>query len=325
MSNTTQKIQRKTDCLSIKEWDPESIMYSQPKKSKLGKDIYLSSLQLNSKISIQTPPMKCWGISDYEDKDTGISSGRFTMSLSFPSENYSNEDTEMFKTKIQKMQAKILKDAYENRVSWFGDDELTQDVIKSKMYSILKYPKVKDEKGAPTKKSDMTKPPSLSLKVPNYNNVWNIEVYDMDKNRLFPTEIKDQMPSDFVPKGSTVITKIQCGGIWTGDKAWGVKWNLVLCFVKPNEQLNLFDISSIELPKIESADEEKLTLGTPVPPTTTFEKAVVKAEPVVIDTNVEDSDPDDDDEDEVVVKPAPVVEEEAPKVIKKKMVVKKKV
>lgn len=323
--------QKKSDCLTVESWDPKAVLFQQPKKSKLGKDINLISTQLNSKLTLQTPLMKTWGIADFVDPDTGVSSGRFNMSLNFPNEGYSTKEADDFKNKLQTLQNLILEKGYENRLAWFGDDDMSMDVIKSKMYSMLKYPKIKDDKGQPTKKSDLSKPPTLSLKVSNFDNVWRCEIYDMQKNRLFPSDNKDQSPCDFVTKGSEVIAKINCGGIWTGDKAWGIKWNLILCFVKPSEQYNLYDTSSIVLPSISASPVKKA------------EPKAIAAAPAVVDTLVEDS----DNEEEPVAPPAkaapapvkvepepePVVEEArepepvateeeeaAPKVIKKKIV-----
>ena len=326
---------KKSDCLSVEAWNPKQTIFAQPKKSKLGKDINLISTQINSKLTLQSPLMKTWGIADFVDPDTGVSSGRFNMSLNFPNEGYTTPETDMFKDKLQELQNIILDEAFKNRLSWFGDDEMSLDVIKSKMYNILKYPKIKDEKGQPTKKSDYSKAPTLSLKVSNYDNVWRCEVYDMNKNRIFPTDNKDQAPYDFVTKGSEVIAKIQCGGIWTGDKAWGVKWNMVLCFVKPSEQYNPFSIANIELPVLgEKTTAVPAAKSTPV------------VKPAPVETYVEDSEEEDDEppakpiqqqeppvvikQEEVLVPPTPVVEENdeevaaVPKtVVKKKVVVKK--
>ena len=332
---------KKSDCLSVEAWNPKQTIFAQPKKSKLGKDINLISTQINSKLTLQSPLMKTWGIADFVDPDTGVSSGRFTMSLNFPNEGYTTPETDSFKTKLQELQNIILDEAFKNRLAWFGDDEMSLDVIKSKMYNILKYPKIKDEKGQPTKKSDYSKAPTLSLKVPNYDGVWRCEIYDMNKIRIFPTDNKDQAPYDFVTKGSEVITKLQCGGIWTGDKAWGVKWNLVLCFVKPSEQYNPFSIANIELPVLgEKAPPAPVPVATPVVSTPPVPQSVAKAPPAPVETYVEDSEDEAEPEAPVVpvavVAPTPVVvpvqeeeveEEEAsaPKttVVKKKVVVKK--
>ena len=131
--------QKKSDCLTVEAWDPKAVLFQQPKKSKLGKDINVISAQLNSKLTLQSPLMKTWGIADFVDPDTGVSSGRFNMSLNFPNEGYSTKEADEFKTKLQTLQNLILEKAFENRLAWFGDDDMSLDVIKSKMYSILKY------------------------------------------------------------------------------------------------------------------------------------------------------------------------------------------
>jgi hypothetical protein len=197
------------------------------------------------------------------------------MNLNFQNSDYSTPEQEIFKEKMIRLENQILDDAFANRVKWFDDDDLSREVIKSKFYPIIKYPKVKGPDGKPTKKLDMSKPPSVGLKVTNYDNKWGCEVYDMEKNKLFPNDDPVKTPCDYVQKKCQVIAKFQVSAIWTGDKAWGVKLALVLCFVQPNEDVSQFDVSDIALPMVpkpaknanslpddeDEADEEDEELG----------------------------------------------------------------
>lgn len=313
---------KKSDFLTVETFNPTAVGYSQARPNKLmGKDIYINSTQTKGKLFLLSPLMTTWGISSFTDPETGIESGRYSMNLNFQNSDYSTPEQELFKEKMIKLENQILDDAYANRAKWFDDDDLSREVIKSKFYPIVKYPKVKGPDGKPTKKLDMSKPPSVGLKVTNYDNKWGCEVYDMEKNKLFPSEDPVKTPCDFVQKKSQVIAKFQVSAIWTGDKAWGVKIALVLCFVQPSEDVSQFDVSDIALPMVPKPvknanslpdDEEAEEHATPAP-----------AAPAKPDTFVEDS---DDEEAHLEEKAAPVPEPEPEPVAAapKKKVIKKK-
>ena len=126
---------------------------------------------------------------------------------------------------------------------WWGE-QLEQGILKHTFFPVLKYPKVKG-----TKKSDLTKSPSISAKVPYYerDGRWNVEIYDVNRNLLFPCENEELTPAHFVPKLSNVACVIQCGGIWIGGKGWGLTWKLVQCVVKPKEVASVFGTCHINL------------------------------------------------------------------------------
>ena len=92
--------QKKSDCLTVEAWDPKAVLFQQPKKSKLGKDINVISAQLNSKLTLQSPLMKTWGIADFVDEKTGESDGKFSMSLNFPNSDYGTPSTTEFLEKM---------------------------------------------------------------------------------------------------------------------------------------------------------------------------------------------------------------------------------
>ena len=299
---TNSAASAKKDFLEISNWNPQSVIMMQPKISKVGFDINIMSSQLSGRLNLLTPYMKTWGIQDFVDPSSGVSSGKFNMVLRFPNENYGSDETTQFLEKLQKLEETILDAAYENRAVWFGDEDTTRDVIKSKYFSMLKYQKLKDANGKILKKLDFSKPPTFKIKVPYYKNKetgiekWNCQIYDSSKKLLFPAEDSVQTPVNFVTTNSDVKCKISCASIWVGEKAWGVQWSLMLCFVKPKEVYNRFDISTIDL-----GDEDKV------------ETATAKEEfskPYVNPTHALDSDDDDDDEEIITTLPAESKEEE---------------
>jgi hypothetical protein len=167
---------------------------------------------------------------------------------------------------------------------------MSKDILKHMFFPSLKYPK--DPK---TKKTDFTKSPNLSAKVVNYGDKWNVDIYDTQYNRLFPCDNPDVTPMDLVPKLSKVNAILECGGFWIGGKGWGITWKLVECVVKPRDQYKStgrcrIKLSESDIAKFDAPEEEE-----PVIPVKTVKP------PVVVDTQVEDSDNDE---------PAPAEEEE---------------
>jgi hypothetical protein len=306
-------------CVTVEKWDPYANDYSQPKPNKLqGKNVYINNTQIRSNLVLQTPLMRTWGISMFVD-EAGEAKGGYSMSLIFDNEQYETEETAAFKKKLQQFEEEIVCKAYENRMAWFGDDDITLDTIRTGFYPILKYPKLKDAKGKPTKKKDMSKPPTFKIRVNNYEDKWQCRVYDTNLQPLFVPEDKDSSPIDFVPKGSMVITKIKCDGIWTGSgTSWGIKWNLQVAVVQPIEKRNQDPYNVMDM------DTSKFTALTTATVKVSGEE-VIKAEESINSTHVEDSDDEKVNPvvDEELSSPTPV--EVVPPVVTevKKKVVKK--
>jgi hypothetical protein len=300
--------------LDVNAWVPSSFKFMPPKvNDKGGKSISVISTQSNRSVTVVTPMMTTWGISDFVDPQTGESDGKFQMSITFPSEGYSNANTELFLDNMKKFEAAIIDAAAKNSELWWGE-QLDMGILKHTFFPTLKYPKVKG-----TKKADLTKMPNINAKVPFYEkeNKWNVEIYDTTGNLVFPCENEELTPSHFVPRLSSAACVIQCGGIWIGGKGWGVTWKLIQAVVKPKEVMSVFGkchikLSDADLSAIDKNDDSE-------EPTASASVAAA-----VISTQVEDSDEEDDEpapapvvEKPVVVAPVVVAPAPAPVVVKK--------
>lgn len=317
--------------LSVNEWNPSLIKFMQPKVNERGgKSINIISGQTNRSLHISTPLLVTWGISDFVDEKTGESDGKYSMSLSFPNDDYATTSTRDFLQKLKDFENMILDAAVKNSESWWGE-EMSREVCKHTFFPFLKYSKNKD-----TKKIDLSKPPSIRAKVPYYDNRWGVEIYDIRSNMLFPCDNANLTPIDFIPKMSSVACVLQCGGIWIGGKGWGLTWKLIQCVVKPKEVVSVYgkchiqlsneDKDAIDKQQVNDGEdvEAPASVATPAPIPA---PAPAPAPAQVVNTVVNDS----DDEQEpatasapapaVVSTPAPVSEEAAAPV--KKTVVKK--
>jgi hypothetical protein len=304
MSSTTPLV------LSVNDWVPSSVKYMQPKvNDRGGKSINMVSKQTNRSLHISTPLMMTWGIADFVD-EKGESDGKFSMSLNFPNSEYSTKATNDFLQKLKDFENQILDDAVTNSELWWGE-EMSREVAKHTFFPFLKYSKNKD-----TKKIDLSKPPSIRAKVPNYNGKWGVEIYDTQSNLLFPCDNQNVTPLDFVPKQSNVACVLQCGGIWIGGKGWGLTWKLIQCIVKPREVVSVYGKCQIKLSDEERTTIEKQELKDDVDLESEPEPETVFQKPAPVSTEV----PDSDNEEEDAAAPEPVVEEPKPvvkKVVKK--------
>ena len=302
--------------LDVNAWVPEAIRFTPPKvNDKQGKSINIISNQTGRGLHISSPLLTTWGISDFVDQATGVSDGKFSISLTFPNEEYANKNSNMFLEKIKAFEGAILNEAVKNSELWWGE-KLTLDILKYSFFPIVKYPKIKG-----TKKSDMSKSPTISAKVPFYEkeNRWNVELYDTQGNLIFPCENDELTPAHFVPKLSNVACVLQCGGIWIGGKGWGVTWKLVQAVVKPKEVVSVFGKCHIKL-----SDEDMETINNHDVEADT-EASEIPAPVAVSNTMVEDSDEEEEAKPEpkpvVVAKPEPVedvaVVEPVKKIVKK--------
>jgi len=275
-----------------------------------GKAISIISNQTGRSLHISTPMMTTWGINDFTDPATGVSDGKFNISLSFPNDQYKTEKTDLFLEKMRQLEQAMLDAAVVNSETWFGKKK-SRELVEDSFYPILKFPKDKV-----SKQIDKTKMPGISAKVPFYEKEgkWNVEIYDTKGELQFPNANEELEPAHFVPKLSTCAAVLQCGGIWIGGKGWGVTWKLVQAVVKPKMVETVFGRCQIKLDDeeqkaIENHDVEEAqeVENIPAPLTATHLNPVVQ-------TQV----PDSDEETEkpapapvvkkVVKAPAPVVE-----------------
>jgi len=304
----------------------ENIMYSAPKASGAQGAKTVNILNKNTKtyLTLSTPLMLTWGASDFIDEKTGEGDGKFSLSLQFPSEEYSNEDTTAFLRNMRAFEDKIKADALIYSKEWFGKVQKNAEVIDALWTPMLKYPKDKL-----TGDYDHNKKPTLKIKLPQWEGVWKTEIYDEEYNKLYPSvENVNVTPVDFLKKGTNISCLIQFAGLWFINGKFSASWKLVQAVVqKPKESLQ-----GRCFIKLKSSDKEKLQKQT-----VTDSDVVVSDH--VTSTVVDDSDEEDEpqvftmeeqplvveESKESVAEPVAAAAEEESKTVVKKKIIKKKV
>jgi hypothetical protein len=272
-------------------------MYSAPKAHESGgKVVNLMNKSSKEAIALSTPLILTWGAQEGLDQ-AKKPTGKFTMSLQFPTMEYSNPDLENFLKSMKALEAKVKADAITYSKEWFGKTITNPEIIDEKFNIMLRHPKVKG-----SEELDLAKPPTLTVKLPCWKGVWKSEIYDEDGEPVFISgKVNNQLsPLDFIKKQTQVACVIQCGGIWFVNGKFSITWNLKQAVVqKPKESME-----GKCLIKLKTADKEVL------------KKQVV--EEIEEDDHISSAIVDDSDEEEehvpisVFVPPVVVEEEKKP-------------
>ena len=195
-----------------------------------GKSVGILNAATNSVLNIQTPLMLTWGVNENTDKKTGEVQS-YSLALQFPSDEYMTPNVSKFFAAMQQFEAKIKRDAIANSKEWFGK-AMSAEVIGAIFNPVLSY-----SKNPATGEPDLSKNPTLRIKLPFYDGEWKgIEIYDSDSNALFPSS-DGKNPKDIITKGSDVALIITCGGLWFAGGSFGVTWRLVQAVLKPKPSL----------------------------------------------------------------------------------------
>lgn len=282
--------------------------YAAVKSNKSGgKSVGIQSTKDNKVLHLTTPLMMTWGVSPYENKQTGKIES-YDMSLQFPRQqdaNY-NDDTAGFLEAMKEYEARIKRDAIANSKDWFGKAKMTEAVVDALFTPMLRYPKDQS-----TGESDYTRSPSLRIKLPYYDEAFKMEIYNKESDPLFPDPGKpDITPVDLIQKTQNVALVIQSGGIWFANGKFGTTWRVVQAVVEPKAAINGTKTCHVKLNA-----SAKATLQAD---REAHKDEQVGSETAVAATTVESS----DEEEAPAPAPEPVQESAAPK---KKIIRKKKV
>ena len=207
--------------------------YTKPKVNSVGgRSVGIVNAKTSTVLNLSSPLMLTWGVQDFTDDKTGKIS--YDLALQFPNEGFETPATMKFLANMAVFEKKIKEDAIANSKEWFSKPKMTSDAVDALWTPVLKYPKNKD-----TLESDMTRAPTLKVKLPFWDNTWKeLELYGVDMSPIFPDPMNPALsPKDLIAKGSHIAVSIQCGGIWFANGKFGVTWKLFQAIVKPKMSL----------------------------------------------------------------------------------------
>ena len=192
-----------------------------------GKSVGIYNTQTGQSLFVGTPLLMTWGLQQYVDEKTGKVS--YEMSLQFPDDDRATDETRAFLKSMAEFEAKLKADALTNSKDWFAKPKMTPDAVDALFTPILKYPTDKA-----TCEKDMSKKPTMRIKVPFWQGKWEgVEIYNTDGSCMFPCTDPNVSPMDIITKLSYMKTMIQCGGLWFANGKFGITWRFVQGMIQP--------------------------------------------------------------------------------------------
>jgi len=260
----TTKMNSESTVINATQFNPaKDVKFTKPKVNKSGgKSVGILNSK-NSVVLLSTPVIYTWGMNEFVDEASGRKS--YDLNIQFPNESYPNEQNSKFLENMLAFQNKIKQDAMNNSVEWFNKprSKFSAEVADALFHPILKYPKDKN-----TGEPDVTKAPTMKIKVDFYDGDFKCEIYDMNRTLLFPNKnsATPMSPMEFIPKGINVALVIKCGGLWFANGKFGCTWKLLQAAVKPKASLKgmcLIQMNN-EGGEKEGGDEQEQHYSTPV-------------------------------------------------------------
>jgi hypothetical protein len=210
----------------------KDVKYTKPKVNPSGgKSIGVLNAHSNKSLYLSTPLMMTWGAQKFVDDKTGKVS--YSMSLQFPGDQYRTDATDKMLKALIEFEKKIKADALKYSKEWLNKAKTSEEVIDALFHPMLKYPKDKN-----TGEPDMTRSPTLNVKIGCWDNKFNCEIFDTEGRLLFPSEdTPDVGPIELMPKQMNLATVLQCGGLWFANGKFGCTWKLFQSVVKPRANM----------------------------------------------------------------------------------------
>ena len=229
----------------------EVFSYSPPKAhASGGKVVNLYNKYSKESLTLSTPLILTWGAQEGQDQQKNPT-GKFTMSLQFPNSDFPNADCQSFLDGMRRLETQVKTDAMKHSKEWFGKVISSADVMEEKFNVMLRHPKING-----TQEPNVSKAPTLTVKIPCWNGVWKSEIYDEDREGLYINgKVNSHLtPLEFLKPKTHVICLLQCGGLWFVNGKVSITWNLKQAIVqKPKASM---EGQCFLKPK--AADKEKL-------------------------------------------------------------------
>jgi len=206
----------------------QHMLYTKAKANTAGgKSVGILNTLSRKALYLNTPLMMTWGANSY-DNPNGKS---YDISLQFPREEFSNPSIQQLLTVLTDFENKIKEDAQKNSREWFGKASMSKEVVEALFSPMLKYPK-----NQATGEPDLTRTPTLKVKLPIWSGEYKFDLFDTQNNKLLPND-SGETPDLLIPKGSEIACIVMCGGLWFANGKFGVTWKLYQGVVKPSASL----------------------------------------------------------------------------------------
>jgi len=246
-----------------KNIDTSAISFAVPRTLDNGaKLVYVNYNQ--GRFSVQTPWMSMpWKMGAFTDGEYP----KYSIDLSFKGMEEGN-DLQLFHDKMKEVEQKIIDGGFENSVAWFKKNIKSRDGVVEKFNPVIKESRDK-ETGEP----DGKWPPSMKVKVPRRDGVWEFKVSNKDGThyKINDSENPDNCEDIFV-KNTRVRGIIQCVGLWVASGNYMCQWKLTKAEVEVPETFSNDDFlddsdneDTVEHEFVEDSDNDNANDGDSSP------------------------------------------------------------
>ena len=294
-----------------KNIEASKVTFSAPKVLDNGAKLVYMNYD-GGRFTVQTPWMGMpWAMSSYTDDKYP----KHSITLSFRGMDES-EEMKRFHDNMLAVEQATVQAGVQNSVQWFKKKNLSEDVVSNLFNPIVRVSTDKN-----TGVADGKYPPTLRLKVPQRDGVWEPKVYDTSGNvyHVNDSESGDVM-EDILVKGAKIRCMMQCVGLWIASGNYMCQWKLTRAEVDVPESSGNHNF----LPDSDAEDDDDVVAsggGSGAPP------APSKVTPQMLDdTDSEgevEGEADAEVDAEVDAEPEVEPEPEKKKITKKKFVKKK--
>tara|TARA_B110000285_G_C15019421_1_gene560762 strand:- start:384 stop:1112 length:729 start_codon:yes stop_codon:yes gene_type:complete len=222
----------------------DEITFSKAKPNKYGgKSVYIN--YKGKPLTLQTPYMSTpFGLSEFVNQETGQS--KYSLDFSFRNMDESRS-VEHFFDFLEKFDKRLVKTAAENCVPWFSNKDYNNEDILSALFSNqIRYSTDRE-----TGELNHKYAPTFKLKIPFYNDKFNVEVYDSNNK-----PVHDDLVS-VLPKNTMARALMTCTGVWFAGGKFGVSWRLV--HLQVQKKVSMDDYSFIQ--DSDAEDEPEVDVG----------------------------------------------------------------
>jgi hypothetical protein len=276
-----------------KNFDIGRITFSKPAVLKSGaKQAYVN--YDGGKLILQTPAKITlpFGVSEFKADEK--SSPVYSLDMSFRDKDH-NAALQQLYTAMESLDEMMIDTAVAKSAEWFGKPKARE--VLEELYT----PSVRHSK-------DDKYPPTMKLKLPQKDGVFDAKFYDEKRTQYADFDIKR-----ILPRNSVVTCIIQCAGVWFAGGKFGLSWRAVQVMIhsKPEELTDFGFAADDGLDLATAGESSAVSAMMPVDDEEAFSEPVknVAKEPVK-----EEEDLDEEMEPEVVPKKP---------LVKKKVVAKK--
>lgn len=212
------------------EFNPKTdITFADPKVNPKtsGKSVGIISTKNKSSLKLRFPLALTWGAQSFTDQSSGRES--YSMSIQFPGDGYKTPQTDKWLQSMTDMEEVVLTHVMANWKKLFNKPTPSREVADALYTRSLKY-----SKDQSTGEVNMTKSPSMKVKLGYWDGKFDCEIYSPEGKMLYSNETHpDSSPVELIPKASQTAVIVQCGGIWFAGGKFGVTWKLLQAVVKP--------------------------------------------------------------------------------------------